>query len=87
MEKPPFQFGLKSIFLATTGVAIFMAAGEMGWILVSAVVLWCIAAIFLFAVAVAIILFVEQVIIDVVRLLRWTLNQYRLRSGSRPPEA
>jgi hypothetical protein len=27
MEKPPFQFGLKTIFTVVTGVAVMMAAG------------------------------------------------------------
>lgn len=86
MEKPPFQFGLRSIFLATTGVAVLMAAGELGRILAWMMVLWSMAAVILFAVLAAFAV-VKRVSIDTVRLARWTLNRFSLRLGCWPPNA
>ena len=86
MEKPPFQFGLKAIFLATTGVAMFLATGEAGRIIALMVVLWSMAAVILFAVL-AVFAIVKQATIYVVRLVGWTVNSFQLHSGSRSPGA
>ena len=86
MEKPPIQFGLKTIFVATTGVAILMATGEVGRTFAWMLVLWSIAAVILFA-ALAAYAVVKQVTIEVIRLARWTLNRFSLRLRSRAPVA
>ena len=52
MEKPPFQFGLNTMFLALTGIAVVLAIWTaapqllfvlLGWILASIVVLLCVS--------------------------------------------
>ena len=82
MQKPPFQFGLKAIFVATTGVAILMACGDAGRTLVLMVVLWSMAAVILLAVL-AVFAIVKKAIIGVARLIGWTANQFRLPSQGR----
>ena len=81
MEKPPFQFSLKAVFLATTGVAIVMAAGEAGRTLAWMVVLWSMAAVILFAVL-AVFAFVKQASTYVVKLVGCSRGMIRAIGGS-----
>ena len=80
MEKPPFQFGLKTIFAVTAAAAVFFAIGEMGWFILGVTVIGIILGLFLLGVSAAALVLVEQVIRDVIRLARWTWNRCRLGS-------
>jgi hypothetical protein len=88
MEKPRFQFGLKSVFVVMTGIAALAAVGRVaGWLPVLAVLFWPIVVVVLIVLSVAIGQFIEQLVLVTSRLVRWARKLLAFRSINQPPHA
>jgi hypothetical protein len=80
MEKPPFQFGLKAVFVVMTGAAIVMAIGLKlpAFLLISLAASAAFTLVYM-VLAIAIALGFEQATFHAARLCRWV--------QTKPPDA